>query len=278
MIPRLIFAGGGIGGSADSRINSWMTPEQTIQLLRLMKEAGSIEIDAGASYPHGTSWHSETLVGEAKADGNGFNLYAKIAMHVRGPQFIHERIAASLDRSRSLTGVDKFFLVYSHMEDAETPLAVTAAAFHEQHLAGKFNRLGLCNYSVEQLIEYFAICDANNYVKPSVIQANTRWHGDNKLVMYDKAFNKPIVYEAMRRFKVACDDANPAITTTEASLRWLLHHSQLREDDAIIVDATSIWQKVESIAWSKEGPLDEAVVSAVEAMWTAIGSAQTNAE
>ncbi|KAG6008018.1 hypothetical protein E4U54_008756 [Claviceps lovelessii] len=324
MAPRLIFGGGSIGGSAEVFVNSWTTPEQTAQLLQVLKESGITEIDAGASYPPGKPWHAETLLGEANAVANGFDIHTKIALHVDGPKLDHERIAASLNRSRSLIGVDKFALVYSHRPDTETPVAVTAAAFHEQHLAGKFDRLGLCNYPVEQLIEYFAICDANGYIKPSVIQdmynplyrkhettlfpllrkhnatfhafsplaggflsgkvtmaketgdtsllANTRWHPSTMHVIYDETYNKPIVHEALGRLKAACDDANPAIATTEAGLRWLLHHSQLRDEDAIIIGASSISQVEKSVAWSKKGPLDEAIVSAVEAMWMAIGS------
>lgn len=141
MAPRLIFGGGSIGGSAEVFVNSWTTPEQTAQLLQVLKESGITEIDAGASYPPGKPWHAETLLGEANAVANGFDIHTKIALHVDGPKLDHERIAASLNRSRSLIGVDKFALVYSHRPDTETPVAVTAAAFHEQHLAGKFDRV-----------------------------------------------------------------------------------------------------------------------------------------
>ncbi|KAG6004423.1 hypothetical protein E4U21_001091 [Claviceps maximensis] len=330
MTPRLIFGAASLGGAPDMWTNSWTTAEQTAQLLQVLKKAGITEIDAGASYPHGKPWHAEALLGAANAVGNGFSIHTKIAAHVEGPKLDHERIAASLDRSRSETGVEKFALVYAHRPDMETPVAVTAAAFHEQYLAGKFEQLGLCNYSVDQIIEYFAVCDANGYVKPSVLQhmynaiyrtpeetmfpllqkhnvkshafsplaggflsgkvtkaretgdtsllVNSRWHPDTMHVFYDKMFNKPIFHEALGRFKAACDGVNPPIGTAEAGLRWLLHHSRLAEDDAIIIGASSISQIENSVAWSKKGPLDEPVVSAVEAMWTAVKSAQRDAE
>lgn len=141
MPVKVIFGGGSIGGSDKSWVNSWATPEKTTDVLQALKQGGIMDIDAGASYPAGRPWHTETLLGQAHAADNGFQIHTKIAVHMKGPRLDEERITTSLNQSMKLTGVAEFPLVYAHYPDEGTPMEVTVAAFHTQYLAGKFEKV-----------------------------------------------------------------------------------------------------------------------------------------
>lgn len=54
--------------------------------------------------------------------------------------------------------------------------------------------------------------------------------------MYPATFDKPDVHAAMLRFCDACEKAG--MTSTEVSLRWLMHHSELGDGDALILGAS----------------------------------------
>ena len=88
----------------------------------------------------------------------------------------------------------------------------------------------------------------------------TRWRGESTMPVYPKLFDTPPMHEAMKLLKAACDAASPLISLQEASLRWLMHHSALREGDAIIVGAKRVDQLEANVADARKGPLPQAVV------------------
>lgn len=62
------------------------------------------------------------------------------------------------------------------------------------------------------------------------------------------------------------------ITVMEATLRWFMHHSPLREQDGVILGASSIQQIEASLAATKKGPLDDQTVDIFETLWRNIKS------
>jgi aflatoxin B1 aldehyde reductase len=63
--------------------------------------------------------------------------------------------------------------------------------------------------------------------------------------------------------------ANHGLTDAEVALRWLEHHSEVKNElgDAIIVGASSIKHLEENLADLEKGPLPEDVVQALETAW-----------
>lgn len=186
--PQLIFGAGGyvisttatrnqltalfsIGGTEKSFIYTWDTPEKVSELFNVLKELGLSRLDSAASYPPGNPWNTDTLLGQTKAAERGFQIDTKILGRATdGHPLSRGNIETSITKSLELLGVPKLGLLYVHAPDANTPLEETAAAFHEQYVAGRFELLGLCNYSGDELKRYLAICEENGYIKPSVIQ------------------------------------------------------------------------------------------------------------
>jgi aflatoxin B1 aldehyde reductase len=60
------------------------------------------------------------------------------------------------------------------------------------------------------------------------------------------------------------------VSATEAALRWIVYHSTLRDEDAVILGASREEQVVDSMEIVKRGPLEEEVVKAVEQVWEAV--------
>lgn len=62
------------------------------------------------------------------------------------------------------------------------------------------------------------------------------------------------------------------MTTAEASVRWLVHHSAMKEDkgDAVVVGASSPTQLEENLQNLEGGPLPETMVAAFEEAWKKI--------
>lgn len=56
------------------------------------------------------------------------------------------------------------------------------------------------------------------------------------------------------------------ISPTSAALRWLAYHSELHEEDGIILGASKIEQLTQNVKNIEQGPLPESVVKAIRAI------------
>ncbi|KAH8816132.1 putative aldo/keto reductase [Xylogone sp. PMI_703] len=99
---------------------------------------------------------------------------------------------------------------------------------------------------------------------PKTDLSKGRW-GEGNFPAYPKTYDKPAIHSAFRTFYEVCQ--NHGITSTEASLRWLIHHSALKEGDALILGATRVDQLKKNVEVCQNGPLPEAVLDAAEKMW-----------
>ncbi|CAG8980473.1 hypothetical protein HYALB_00013594 [Hymenoscyphus albidus] len=158
--PTVIFGAGGIGHPEKSFTFTWETPEAVSELLSTLQSLDIHELDSSAPYPPGNAWHTETLLGEAKAVEKGFIIDSKVLKY--GP-LTEENITSSVDRTLSLLGGSKIRLLYAHEPDATTPLEETAAAL---------DKVGFDQEWVQQVARYFEICDQKGFVRPSVYQGH----------------------------------------------------------------------------------------------------------
>ncbi len=99
------------------------------------------------------------------------------------------------------------------------------------------------------------------------ILERTRWKGESSFPAYVSAFDKPAMHNAVRGLKAACEAASPPLTLQEASMRWLMYHSALRESDGIIFGAKTLDQLESNVIESRKGPLSGALLEVVEGMW-----------
>ncbi|KAH8882052.1 Aldo/keto reductase [Thozetella sp. PMI_491] len=318
MAPHLVFGGSGIGTTEKSYAFTFDTPEKVSELLVMLKQLGILEIDSAASYPESNPWNTETLLGEAGAVERGFIIDSKVDWTSGHPSLTKSNISRSTAKTLELFNTKKIRTMYIHTPDKETPLEETAAAFHEQYLAGKFERLGICNLDLFNLSKYLAICDKHGYIKPTVYQGcynavfrkradglfpllrkhgcafyaysplaggfltgkvtqavdsgdesalyRTRWRGESIYKAYVSHFDTPAMHNAVRTVKAVCEAASPALTLQEACLRWLIHHSELRDSDAIILGAKRLDELEKNVTAARRGPLSGTVLHAIETM------------
>ncbi|KAK3689232.1 NADP-dependent oxidoreductase domain-containing protein [Podospora appendiculata] len=323
MPPHLVFGAGGIGTTANSFTFTWDTPEKVSELLNVLKKLDILELDSAAIYPPGNPWNTETLLGQSRAAEKGFIIDSKVFVKWEAdkpqPSLDENGISSSAARTLELIGADKLRTLYAHMPDKNTPLEETVLAFHKQFVAGKFDRLGLSNYDAAELAKYLAICEANNYVKPSVYQgcynavtrkpeeelvpllrrhniayyvfsplaggfltgkvtqaidsgdesalARTRWRGESAFPLYVSDFDTPAMHDAIRKLRAVCEAASPPVTLQEASMRWLMHHSVLRDGDGIVFGAKTVQQIESNVQEARRGPLSPELAEAVDGLY-----------
>lgn len=88
----------------------------------------------------------------------------------------------------------------------------------------------------------------------------TNFHAS--FVVYDH----PACYSALEKLEGIA--ARTGLSTDELSLRWLMHHSQLQDNDVVILGASKIVHIEESLEKLFKGPLEEDVADALSALWT----------
>ncbi|KAL6699468.1 hypothetical protein J3F84DRAFT_360907 [Trichoderma pleuroticola] len=84
---------------------------------------------------------------------------------------------------------------------------------------------------------------------------------------YVKHYDRPVMHDAIRKLKVACDSASPPLTLQEAALRWIVNHSALGEGDGVIVGAKRLDQLESNVKDARAGPLPEHVRDTIEGLW-----------
>ena len=99
--------------------------------------------------------------------------------------------------------------------------------------------------------------------------AGSRFGDDNPLGKFgQKLFGAEDLHSAMRTFQ---DEAKShSLTPLEVAVRWIAHHSALRDEDGIILGASKIEQIQETVKMIGEGPLPGDMLKATEQIWTAV--------
>ena len=91
--------------------------------------------------------------------------------------------------------------------------------------------------------------------------------------MYLERYWKPSLFEAVDAIKAALKAAygegDGSVSLTDASLRWMLHHSALKGEsgDAVILGASKLEHVTQNLRGVTGGPLDAAVVKAFDDGW-----------
>jgi aflatoxin B1 aldehyde reductase len=95
---------------------------------------------------------------------------------------------------------------------------------------------------------------------PSRVQGNPRG-----LDRWNEKYNKPEIINGLAQLHAKCKEQQTSVQG--ASLRWLVYHSKLGSDDAVILGARTVDQIDDSATEIARGPLDEGVVTLFEELW-----------
>lgn len=84
-------------------------------------------------------------------------------------------------------------------------------------------------------------------------------------VLASKVFGAKDLHAAMRTFDEAV--RVHGLTPLEVAVRWIAHHSALRDEDGVVLGASKVGQVVETVGMIKKGPLSGDVVELAEKLW-----------
>jgi len=82
---------------------------------------------------------------------------------------------------------------------------------------------------------------------------------------FQNLYGDPKLQLAMNDFKSVLTPLN--ISASEASIRWIFHHSKLGEQDAVILGASKLAQIEDNMRSILAGPLPDGVVQAIDSIW-----------
>jgi aryl-alcohol dehydrogenase-like predicted oxidoreductase len=158
-LKRIVFGCGNFGGigSSPHLRSAGDSEEQAIELLDHARRVGIRRFDTANSYGGGAS---EIILGKwLRAQGAGFLEGAQVATKVGNPNgcppgerpLSASQIAFHLDRSLSRLGVERIDLYYIHEFDRVTPLEETLEAMEWAVQAGKIDRFGISNATLDDV-------------------------------------------------------------------------------------------------------------------------------
>lgn len=82
---------------------------------------------------------------------------------------------------------------------------------------------------------------------------------------FQNLYGDPKLQQAMKNFESALKPLG--VSGSEASIRWIFHHSKLGEHDAVILGASKLEQIKDSLRSISAGPLPDDVVKAIDSIW-----------
>lgn len=151
--------------------NFWGQSDDNLrQAFSLMKKHGCNTLDTAQAYQG-----SEIKLGDLEAAAKyGFDLDTK---WLAGYDFAEgantrEYMVAKAKKSLEALRVSKVDIFYLHSPIRKAPVEEALAGVNDAYNAGMFRRFGLSNYSPTEVQMVYDICQANNFVLPTVYQGN----------------------------------------------------------------------------------------------------------
>lgn len=89
----------------------------------------------------------------------------------------------------------------------------------------------------------------------------------DQMQVFSAMYVNDLSLEIHDQLSAACSAEAEGLTLKEATLRWMMHHSILGEEDGVILGASSLEQMEENIKACEGGPLPEKVVGEFEKAW-----------
>ena len=143
-----------------------VTEENSIATLQAAADSGLNFFDT--AYTYGYDGESEKLISRALGHRrHQLVIASKCGIHYENRIQVKDArpatIARECDESLRRLASDRIDLYYLHAPDPNTPLVETAAAMKRILDSGKVRSIGASNFSLEQLVEFHAVCPISAY-------------------------------------------------------------------------------------------------------------------
>ncbi|KAI1212748.1 putative oxidoreductase [Annulohypoxylon truncatum] len=83
-----------------------------------------------------------------------------------------------------------------------------------------------------------------------------------------RVFGAPDLVSAVKRFDERTRESGAE--PLEVAVRWIVHHSQLGEEDGVLLGASKTRQVVQTVELARKGPLSEELLKLVDELWDAV--------
>lgn len=133
----------------------------SIATVRKCFDVGINHLDT--AYVYGPNGESENLIRRALENRRDEMVIAtKCGIHHVNAEMVPdnrpEQLRREIDESLRRLGTDRVELLYLHAPDEKVPIADSAGALREIKESGKARSIGVSNFTLEQTIEFHAIC------------------------------------------------------------------------------------------------------------------------
>ncbi|OIW30768.1 Aldo/keto reductase [Coniochaeta ligniaria NRRL 30616] len=143
------------------------TNDTIVPLLHTLLENGIKTIDTAQLYGN-----SEVVLGAAGVAALGFTLDTKVPGIFVPGSLEPGTLEAGLRRGLERLGIKSLDVFYLHAPNPKYPIAQTLGVLDRLQKEGLFARLGLSNFSVEEVREACDVAAEKGFVAPSVFQGN----------------------------------------------------------------------------------------------------------
>ena len=162
---------GGVGSTA-AAIGRGMADEAAFAVMDAAVELGVTIFDTADGYAGG---HSETLVGQwsAARPGHPVTFTTKVGVAggtIHGRDLTPDRIREHALTSRQRLGINTLPMYMIHVQDPDTPVRDSLAAFDRLHRDNVIGSLGMANATVDFLEEWAAAADDLGAIRVSWVQ------------------------------------------------------------------------------------------------------------
>merc|ERR1712226_290608 len=142
-------------------------PANMVKLFLGTKDIGATELDTAIMYCGGKT---EKILGNIPAWKKSGVVMATKVNPWNGKGLGKESVRNQLTTSLASMKVEKVQIVYLHAPDHDTPLIETLSEMNALHKEGKFDELGLSNFSAWLVAEAVNVCKQNGFLLPTVYQ------------------------------------------------------------------------------------------------------------
>lgn len=154
------------GASINPAYKKFVTDDDVKQLFALLKKEGVNTLDTARLYGP-----SEETIGKAPGHED-FVIDTKLLGGFGPGSLTRENVLRDAQDSLNKVQIKQFDILYIHAPDKTVPIEETLEALTEVHKKGIFRRLGLSNFSAEQVQEVYDIAKSKGYILPTVYQGN----------------------------------------------------------------------------------------------------------
>lgn len=143
------------------------TPSALNELFTILRDAGITRLDSATLYSD-----CEALLGQANVAAQPLAIDSKSPGGWIPGSLEPTQLRADLHRTLAQLGVRELDTYYVHGPDPAVPLVPWLEVLDEMHRAGRFARLGLSNFGIDEVVAVYEICVERDLVVPSVYQGN----------------------------------------------------------------------------------------------------------